>query len=40
MDEKMYVRGVTLVKMNTNGTFTKKTLNADKTQVASEECPQ
>ena len=39
MDEHMYVKGVTLVKMNSNGTFTKKTLSADKTQVVDADCP-
>ncbi|GAA4149247.1 hypothetical protein GCM10022217_00910 [Chryseobacterium ginsenosidimutans] len=39
IDEQMYVKGITLVKMNSNGTFTKKTLNADKTQVIDTDCP-
>lgn len=39
IDEKMYVKGITLVKMNDDGTFTKKTLNADKTGVTNENCP-
>ena len=39
MDEHMYVKGVTLIKMNSNATFTKKTLSADKTQVVDADCP-
>ncbi|EJL67918.1 hypothetical protein PMI13_04017 [Chryseobacterium populi] len=34
----MYVKGITLIKMNDNGTFTKKKLNADKTQIVDEDC--
>ena len=40
MDEQMYVKGVSLVKMNNNGTFTTKTLNADKSGVSDSDCPQ
>ncbi len=40
MDEQMYVKGVSLVKMNDNGTFTTKTLNTDKTDVSNSDCPQ
>ncbi|WEK69136.1 MAG: hypothetical protein P0Y62_14950 [Candidatus Chryseobacterium colombiense] len=39
IDEYMYVKGVSLVKMNDNGTFTTKTLNADKTEVVGSDCP-
>lgn len=39
MDEQMYVKGVSLVKMNNDGSFTAKTLNADKTGVSDSECP-
>lgn len=38
MDEYMYVKGVTLVKMNDDGTFTKKTLNDDKSDVKDTPC--
>ncbi len=38
MDEKMYVKGVTLVKMNENGTFTKKKLNNDKSNIDDTQC--
>lgn len=39
MEEKMYVKGVSLVKMNSNGTFTTKKLNPDKSGVADSDCP-
>jgi hypothetical protein len=39
MDEEMYVKGVSLVKMNTDGTFTTKTLNATKSEITNSECP-
>ena len=40
MDEQMYVKGITLVKMNNDGTTTKKTLNSTKTGVTDDTCPQ
>jgi len=40
MDEHMYVKGVSLVKMNDDGTFTTKTLNSDKSGMAESDCPQ
>ncbi|WP_104669485.1 hypothetical protein [Chryseobacterium shigense] len=40
MDEHMYVKGVSLVKMNDSGTFTTKTLNSDKSGLAESDCPQ
>jgi hypothetical protein len=39
MDEEMYVKGVSLVKMNTDGTFTTKTLNATKSEITNSQCP-
>ncbi|WP_374460669.1 hypothetical protein [Chryseobacterium taeanense] len=38
MEEMMYVKGVTLVKMNSDGTTVKKTLNSTKTGVTDTPC--
>lgn len=38
MEEVMSVKGVTLVKMNSDGTITKKTLNSTKTDVTDAPC--
>lgn len=38
IDEQMYVKGITLVKMNDDGTMTKKTLNSTRTQIIDADC--
>jgi len=38
MEEKMYVKGVNLVKIEKDGTITKKTLNTDKSGVTNSPC--
>jgi len=38
-DVQMYVKGLSLVKMNDDGTFTNKTLNSTKTDVSDSNCP-
>lgn len=40
IDEQMYVKGITLVKMEANGTVTKKTLNPTKTGITDDPCPK
>ncbi|MGL6126252.1 hypothetical protein, partial [Chryseobacterium artocarpi] len=38
IEEQMYVKGVTLVKINSDGTTVKKTLNSTKTDVIDVPC--
>ncbi|MEG0927523.1 hypothetical protein [Chryseobacterium sp.] len=38
IEEMMYVKGVTLVKINSDGTTVKKTLNSTKTDVSETPC--
>ncbi|MFP3802747.1 hypothetical protein, partial [Paraburkholderia sp. SIMBA_027] len=38
IEEMMYVKGVTLVKINSDGTTVKKNLNSTKTDVSETPC--
>lgn len=40
IDEQMFVKGISLVKMNNDGTFTTKTLNSDKSGITDSNCPK